>query len=760
MSNAEKLHVISTNEEIDALIEYLSNPEHVICAYDCETDGLPLSARVVGLSVSVDPVEAFYVVTRVYLFDKTVTQVPCEECIASGEVLKPRPKGVKAAKGVKPEKMTCPVCSGRLIQDKAEFSNCRLETLPNEAKVKELLEVLKTKALVTHNGTVDFNWTLRNYGIDLRPASYADTMPAAHLIDENRPVALKKLGLAEFGEDAMKEQQVMKASVLTNGGRWEDKRGGERDMFKADPAILGYYGAKDALLTLKLWYLFSEQMEQQGLMDFFFEESMPLFKGPIYDLNTTGLKIDTDRLRGLQADLQRECALLQAQIEVEITPYVTERYPKGFGKKPNYFNVSSGVQLSWLLFVRLKQDWKKLTDGGRQLAKSLVGKTPYNPSGRRKFEEAVAQAVDLKGQPVKLEKYIKCDKGVLTALSFKYKWVDLLLQHKKAKKLLNTYCDGILSKVEYGIVHPGFLQCSTTGNRLSSRGPNFQQLPREDRRLKACVVSRPGKVFVAADFEQIEPRVFASFAGDTRLLECFARGEDFYSVVGIDAFGKHECTPYKSGPNSFGEMYPVLRQVAKEVALAAVYGITAFKLTEVLNTKAPRPGNPWDFNEVQEIIDRYFAAYPQVKAMQEKYHKLVVEEGVVHNLFGRPRHLPLAKSIKRYGNKINPKELPYELRTLLNNSVNFPIQATAGSILSRCCVELNNRCRGNEAADPRWAEVFLVASIHDEAVVECPEQLAEEVAALMQDCMQNTVTLPGVALIAKPKIGRSLAEVK
>lgn len=752
---SESLIVLRTEEEIDALIEHLQDESKPFCAYDTETTGLSLGAQVVGLSVCTDPEEAFYVVTREWRFTKTVSKKPCDNCEGAGTVK------VKKGKNNPASIETCVVCEGLREVDHAEFTDCKLETLPNEAKVKELLEVVKTKALITQNGTVDFNWTLRNYGVDVRPASYFDTMPAAHLINENRRVGLKELGFAEFGETATAEQTEMQASVIANGGVWETKRGGNKEMFKADPEILGKYGAKDALLTLKLFYRFSEQLEEQNLTDFFFEESMPFFKGPIYDLNTVGLRCNVEGFRQLQKDLEDECALLQSQIQTEVAPYVSQAFPKGFGKKPKQFNIGSGQQLAWLLFKKLDQDWTKLTDAGRELAKTLLGKAPYNPSGRKAFERAVAEAVNEKGTPLKIEKYLSTGAVVLAAMQHKYKWVELLLRYKKAQKLLTTYAIGIQEKIEYGIIHPSFLQCATTGNRLSSRGPNFQNLPRDDKRIKALIIARPGKVFVGGDQEQIEPRVFASFSGDERLLACFAAGQDVYSVIGISTFDKHEYTPYKSGPGSFGEAFPLLRQVAKEVMLAATYGITAFKLTDVLNLKAPRKNEgPWEIDEVQAIINRYFEAYPQVKELQEKYHRMAIDTGCVKNLFGRPRHIPGARAIKNFGKKVKATDLPYEFRTLLNNAVNFPIQGTAGSILNRILIAIYAKCRELEAQDPAWAEVKIVGQVHDEAWLEGPEHLEQPMRDVLQYCMENAVILPGVALKCKPTSAKTIAGLK
>lgn len=712
---SETLKVLRTVDEISGLIDYLQDKD--IAAYDDETDGLALSAQVIGFSVAAEETIGFYVVLAEYRLDPPVDGQPQ---------------------------------TGKLV------------FLDNREKAIELLNLLREKSLIMHNATVDVQWTRRNFGVDLMPALTFETMVAAHLLNENRRVGLKELGYAEYGEDARREAIEMKESVIARGGTWEEKRGGNKEMFKADPEILGKYGAKDAVLTYKLFLKFAAQLVDQGLDEFYYRETLPLFKGPIYDLNTTGLRVDMDGLRKLQKELEDECAMLKSQIETDIAPYTAEDYPKGFGNKAKQFNIGAGQQLAWLIFIRLKQDWKKLTNSGRDLSKELMGKAPYNPGARRNFVLALADSTDEKGRPLKLQKYLSTNKTVLTPLAQKYLWIERLLKYKKSIKLLNTYVIGMQEKAQYGIIRPSFLQHGTTGNRLSSRGPNFQNLPAKDKRVKKCIIARAGKVIVGGDFEQIEPRVFASLSGDRRLMECFAQGYDFYSVIGIEVFKKFDCTPYKAGPGSFGEMYPLLRQVAKVIALAATYGITAFKLTDMLNTDAPRKGDegPWDSDEVQEIIDNYFEAYPEVKKLQLKYHREAIDNGVVFNIYGRPRHIPAARHIQSFGRKTKAEDLPYEFRTLLNNAVNFPIQGSAGSIMNRALIAAYARCRELEAEDPAWADVKIIGQVHDEGWLEGPEHLKDGMIQVLKESMEGAAVLPGVALIANPRAAYNLADLK
>jgi DNA polymerase I-like protein with 3'-5' exonuclease and polymerase domains len=520
------------------------------------------------------------------------------------------------------------------------------------------------------------------------------------------------------------------------------------------------------VLTLRIFYLYVPQLFDEGLESFFYdEESMPLMRGPTYQLNTVGLRVDMAKLKQLENDLTQECGRLRAEIQEAVTKYASDRYP-GTSKKTT-FNIGSATQLAWLLFIKLGNEFKFLTDGGRAIAKELCGRIPYNASAKRQFilsvqtqrrmateklslaeaqlkeELAVAEGKEakdairakykprlssLRKEVTKWtpEKYIACDKDTLTGLAKKYDWVAKLLNYRGSGKLLSTYVLGIQSRARYGVINPGFLQHGTTSGRYSSNNPNFQNLPRDDKRVKACIVSRPGKSFIGADYSQLEPRVFASVSQDEALMACFARGEDFYSVVGIPVFKKFECSTYKKAENSFDKLYPHLRQNSKTLSLASAYGTTANQQASKLRDEE---GNNLTVAEAQELIDAYFEAYPAVKRMMTRYHEEAMSRGVVYNLFGRPRRIPEATRIRKiYGKKAKHETLPYEARTLLNLAMNHPVQSTGASIVNRAAIAFLDRCAELALEDPRWREVRLVLQVHDELVAEGPDELAEAVA--------------------------------
>lgn len=687
----ERLIVIEDPAQVDEVIEYLKPFDFV--AYDTETTGLQKDCEIIGLSVSAEVHTGYYII----------------------------------------------LASWNVKEQKLEYCDPKLKV----AAIK-LLKFLKTKQLIMHNAIFDIEKTLINFGIDFLEETHTDTMILGHLLNENRRNGLKDLAASIFGEDEKKEQEEMKNSVIANGGIWqESKKDPIKEMYKADKNILARYGAKDTILTLKLFYHFVPILFDENLDKFFYEdECMPQLKTVTYQLNTIGLKIDIERLQKLKEELEQELVILEADIRREITPYVQDKYP---GTKPkNTFNIGAPQQLSWLMFIRLNEQFSTLTDGGRKVAKQIIGRIPYSPSDKRRFITAC------EADGLNPAKFLKCDKPLLQEYEDKYTWVKKLLKYRQSDKLLSTYVEGIQARLHYGNIYPSFKQIGTKGTRMSSNNPNFQNLPRDDKRIKSCVVARPGRKLVGADYEQLEPRVFASVSQDPILLEGFRNKDDPYSLVAMEIFNKPGYSAKKKDPNFFGNEYPKLRQVGKEAFLSLAYGTTPFKFknTVKIRTKVELP-----VEECKYIRENYFEKLKGVAKFVRDAHKQAVTEGRVYNLFGRPKRIPDALFIKRLDWK-NPLELEYIYRKPLNLSVNYQIQGTAGSIINRCAIAF---CRKIKELG---LDANLVMQVHDELIVECAEGIAQQVSDILKHCMEHTVELPGVDLIAEPKIADRLSDLK
>lgn len=695
-----ELIIIDNNIGVQKLSEYLVNKHFV--ALDTETTGVHKGAEVIGYSICAEEGKAYYVITAAW-----------------------------------------------------NTASKKLDYLETLSTTKLVMETLKDKNLIGHNFLFDAMMIENNYKVTLIKSLHTDTMVLAHLLNENRRIGLKELASEYFGDISKNEQKEMIASIEENGGSTSKK---SYELYKADSRLIAKYGAMDALLTYKLFIKLVPELFEQGLDQFFYEdESMPLLKGPTYDLNKTGLQVDGQALIKLRKTLEAECMEAKSFIYQEINKHIKDKYP-GTNKK-NTFNIGASQQLSWLIFGVLELEFNTLTKGGKTICKAMDIRLPYTIGAKRSFiaectnreGEVYQPEATVNGKKVRAKKikapwgYIACDKNTLKKLAPKHKWIERLLEYQRKTKILNTYVEGIESRVQYGIIYPSFLQTGTTSGRYSSRNPNFQNLPRDDKRIKECIVARPGKIFVGADYSQLEPRVFAYFSKDKRLLESFRSADDFYSVIGMEVYGKTDCIPRKDGSdNAFGVKYKKLRDLSKVIALASTYGATAHQL-------APTTGKSID--DTQQDIDNYFEAFPGVKQFMLDSHEEAKINGKVFNLFGRPRRMPDAKKItKIYGN-VQHDGLPYEARKLLNLAVNHKIQSTGGSIMNRASIKFcNNR-------DKLEIEAPIVLQVHDFLAVECDEDQAETIALLLQDAMETTVELNSVKLEAIPKIGHNLAVI-
>lgn len=697
-----QLIVIDNHEDLKDLYDYLFQFDRI--AYDCETTGLSKHDEVIGFSVCAEEEKAFYVILAKWY-----------------------PPGTKL-----------------------QYNSIEYLTTANS-----IIRLLQSKSLIMHNGVFDCMMAEAYFKVSLIQSLHTDTMVLAHLLNENRRIGLKELAKEYFGEDSTKEQQEMKESVIANGGTLTKDN---YQMYKADPYLMGKYGAKDAWLTYKLFLELVPELFEQKLDKFFYkEESMPMLIGSTYDLNNTGIRVNIQRMQALKKQLEVECLEAKAFIYQEIHTHIKDKYP-GTTKK-NVFNIGSSSQLSWLLFGQLKLEFNTLTKEGKTVCKGLGLKLPYTYGAKRDFIDLCTQAKDNMYQPetktltktIKAKKvkdpwpYIACDKITLKKLAPKYKWIEKLLEYQRKTKLINTYIEGIESRIQYGVIYPSFLQTGTTSGRYSSRNPNFQNLPRDDKRIKECMEARPGKVFVGADYSQLEPRIFSYYSQDQRLMAAFDGTADFYSVVGMEVWNKSDCVPLKDGPpNAFGIKYKSLRDRAKTIALARAYGATAPQLAKTTGKS---------IDDTQLDMDNYDEAFPGVLKMMTDAHEIAKAQGYVINLFGRPRRMPDAMKINKIYGPIAHAELPYEARSLLNLACNHRIQSTGASIVNRAAIKLNTNLK------LAGIDAKLVIQVHDSLVVECNESDADNVALILQDSMENTTTLEGIALEALPKIGKTLADV-
>ena len=313
---------------------------------------------------------------------------------------------------------------------------------------------------------------------------------------------------------------------------------------------------------------------------------------------------------------------------------------------------------------------------------------------------------------------------VLDKLRGRHPIIEQILDYRQLTKLKSTYVDG-LGKVigDDGRIHTCFQNTVTATGRLSSAEPNLQNIPIRTplgAELRKMFVAGPGMALVDADYSQIELRLLAHMAGDEKMIEAFRSGRDFHTVTAAQVFGVEP-----------DQVSAEMRRSAKAVNFGIVYGISAFSLSQDIGVTVA---------EAKAYMDKYFATYPGVRAYMDHVVEQAKADGYVSTLMGRRRWLPELKSsnfnTRSFGERV---------------ALNMPIQGTAADIIKLAMLRVRDRLK---------AEGFrgqLVLQVHDELIVECPQEEQERVCALLQEEMEGVFPL-SVPLVAETHAGQSWAE--
>ena len=313
---------------------------------------------------------------------------------------------------------------------------------------------------------------------------------------------------------------------------------------------------------------------------------------------------------------------------------------------------------------------------------------------------------------------------VLEKLQGKHPIVDEVLEYRMLTKLKSTYADGLLKVIsEDGRIHTNFQMTVTATGRLSSTEPNLQNIPVRKKlgaQIRNMFVAAPGMMLVDADYSQIELRLLAHISGDEAMKEAFLSGEDFHTVTASNVFGV-----------PLSEVTPILRSRAKAVNFGIVYGISAFSLAQDIGVYP---------NEAKAYIDAYLEKYHGVRDYMKQIVETAKAQGYVATIYGRRRSLPELKSsnfnMRSFGERV---------------ALNMPVQGTAADIIKLAMVNVHRRLKAE------GLKARLILQVHDELIVECPGEEAEQVRQILTEEMENAARL-SVPLLAEAHIGHSWAE--
>jgi DNA polymerase-1 len=429
------------------------------------------------------------------------------------------------------------------------------------------------------------------------------------------------------------------------------------------------YSGEDVVLPIKLKKLLEPVLQERSLDKLYEEIEMPLVE-VLAELEWNGVLIDTKLLKKLSVRYSGRIEEITAEI---------------YRMAGTEFNLNSPKQVSDVLFDTLKLPQSKKTKVGS----------------------------------------FKTDVDVLEKLARDYPIAQKILDHRESAKLLSTYIDALPAAINKatGRVHTSFNQTVTATGRLSSTGPNLQNIPvrtEEGKEIREAFIAPEGYMLVSADYSQIELRILAHLSADAFLTKAFLDDKDIHTQTASAIYG---CFP---------EMVtPEMRRAAKTINFGLMYGMGPINLSRQLGIS---------FSEAQKFIETYFQQFPKVKGYIESSIARARGLGYSETMLGRRRYLPDLNAENR-----NIREAAER------TAINTPVQGTAADIIKIAMIDIHRTMR-EESENAR-----MLLQVHDELVFEVPSKGADDFAKWVVKRMSGALKLC-VPLRVDAGVGKNWSE--
>ena len=536
---------------------------------------------------------------------------------------------------------------------------------------------------VLHNVKFDHEKFLYDeYSINM--VNFVDTMILMYVLNENEEsYALKKLATKYGKHFGFNDKSDTYEELFGKGG------------FENTPLNVAYiYACKDTHLT---WSLYQWQLEhlkkQPKLWHIAFDIEMPLIP-VLLKMHYRGFNLDMEYAEKYLLELQEQIG----KMEEELAEYFPD------------INLNSNQQLAEYLYGTLK--------------------LPDNHNG-------------------------SVDKDALKELADEYEGVKILLEYRKLTKLKSTYIEPLPQKVwDDGFLHGEINQMGTKTGRLASENPNLQNIPPQARKI---FVAPEGKLYMSCDFSKMEIFIACELSGDPNLYDALHSGADVYSVIASKSYGLpiEQCGD--------GTVY---RKHAKTALLGCMYGALPFTIAKQVGVSV---------EEGKEILDNFFNGNPVLTAQIHKCHDLVAAQGYVETLQGRKRRFPeipaKVKLLKKLDQMIyqktgktgtqwdaeldgiyKAKKIPYDLRSnwyslnkeiqrAFRQSFNATDQGSGGDICKIALINLDKYFTELNKNLPPEKHYHIISTIHDEQLMEVPDDIPQEVIDHIDYIMCHTMPL-------------------
>jgi DNA polymerase I-like protein with 3'-5' exonuclease and polymerase domains len=674
----------------------------------------------------------------------------------------------------------------------------------------DCLNMLTEKEIITWNGSFDVRMIRSNFGIDLAPNIIADAQLMQHTVNEEGNFKLKKcaqdyqqeLGL-DVEKEANEEQIELKKNVAKNGGETKKTN---FEMFKADLPVLGKYACADADLTLRLAFALRKRLDKEGLASFFYdEEVMPLYREVTIEMEDRGVKLDLDLMLETRKNILKDMEVLEAEIKSSLksmpefqqwfSKKVEEEYKTSktgkFGQALcDYLGCSLPKSPKTRKYSMSRKNLESMPDG--QLKSWLLNPDDESILGKELVLTIKKNIwIDENGCEINIQSksHLKelCfdflgytplshtktgpqfDDSFIQSIADKDEWAYKLSNYNKLLKIKSTYIDRFLDNHVDGFYYFSYKQWGTVSGRY---GSDAQQIPRpkEDGELPPEVlkynnvlrkffIAEKGRKFIDADYESLEPHVFAHVSTDEGLRNIFRKGHDFYSTIAIKTEKLEGVSPDKKAENYLGKVNKPLRQKAKAYSLGIPYGMTDFALGKSLEIET---------KDAEVLVNGYLNGFPNLKKWMEDSHEFVHKNGYIKTQTGRVRHLPEVKKLyKIHGEKLLDFRYRKKCEKVLgkeetlkiyrdykngrNNAKNVQIQGLSASIVNRAAIACTRKFK--ELSLDAW----VCAQVHDQLIFNVSESDIEVALEIVKHCMENTTKL-SLDLKAPPEVADNWCE--
>lgn len=423
-------------------------------------------------------------------------------------------------------------------------------------------------------------------------------------------------------------------------------------------------------LINKLYYILTNRMKETDVLTLFNEIEMPLSE-VLADMQYQGIYIDKKQLLEFGDELKNRIEELTQEI---------------YELAGEEFNINSPKQLGEILFEKLALPMGKKNKTGYSTGVEILEKIKY-------------------AHPI----------------------IEKLLEYRQIGKLNSTYVEGLIPYInsKTGKIHSNFHQTVTATGRISSTDPNLQNIPTRNelgKNLRKVFKPEQEKIFIDADYSQIELRVLAHISNDEHMIQAFNDDEDIHTQVASKVFN----TPIE-------EVTKEQRTRAKAVNFGIVYGISDFGLSEQLKISR---------KEAKQYIEQYLSKYQGIKSFMDNIVETAKKEGYVETLFHRRRYVPEINSnnymVRQFGNRI---------------AMNTPIQGTAADIMKLAMINIYRELNKKNLKSK------IILQVHDELLIEVIPEEKEEVKQILKQEMENVIKLK-VPLKIDIEEGKNLYEAK